>query len=116
MFKSLLAATTIALATALPSFAAPSTCWLGVNERNGNLPAQTCDVNVRTNANGTNVIDIYTPVDGGMMSVVLWHDGNHNPEYAEVFFEGSKFNMNYRYDNAGDLHLWNDNTEFYVGM
>ena len=80
------------------------------------LPAQTCDVNVRTNANGHNVIDIYTPIDGGMMSVILWTDDYSNPEYAEVFFEDIKFNMNYRYDNAGDLHLWNDRTEFYVGM
>jgi len=116
MFKSLLAATTIALATALPSFAAPSTCWLSSNARNGSLPGQTCDVNVRTNDNGHNVIDVYTPIDGAMLSIVLWSDNNRNPDYAEVFYQDSKFNMNYRFDNAGDLHLYNDRAEFYVGM
>ena len=117
MFKSLLAATTIALATALPSFAAPSTCWIGANAEDGSIPAQTCDVSVRTNANGHKVLDVYTPVDGTTVTIMLWYDNDRTPTYAEVIFDdGSKVNMNYRWDIEGDLHLHGKNGEFYVAL
>ena len=118
MFKSLLAASAIALATAMPSFAAPSTCWIGANARsNGSIPAQSCDVHHRVNANGHRVIDVYTPVDGVTMTVILWKDENHNPEYAELIgSNGTRVTMNYRFDNSGDLHLFNDAAEAYIRL
>ena len=118
MFKSLLAASAIALATAMPSFAAPSTCWLSPNTRsNGSIPAQTCDVHHRVNANGHKVIDVYTPVDGVTMTVILWKDENHNPEYAEVIgSNGVRGIMSYRFDEAGDLHIFNDAAEAYIRL
>ena len=118
MFKSLLAATTIALATAMPGFAAPSTCWINTSSGNGNIPAQACDVHMRTNANGHNVLDVYTPSDNTTVTIMLWYDNNpSNPSYAEVIFDdGRRVNMNYRWDNAGDLHLYGKYGEFYVGM
>ena len=117
MFKSLIAASVLAVATALPSFAAPSTCWLGTNARNGSIPAQQCDVHLRTNANGHRVIDVMTPVDGQSMTIVLWIDSNRNPSYAEVIFHGmGRTTMNYRWDNDGDLHLYKGDTEIYVSM
>ncbi len=118
MFKSLFAASAIALATAMPSFAAPSTCWLSPNTRsNGSIPAQTCDVHHRVNANGHKVIDVYTPTDGVTMTIVLWTDENRNPKYAELIgSNGVRGVMNYRFDNSGDLHIFNDAAEAYIRL
>ena len=58
-----------------------------------------------------------TPVDGQTMSVILWTDSNRNPSYAEVIFHGmGRTTMNYRWDDAGDLHLWKGDTEIYVHL
>ena len=117
MFKALIAAAALSVATALPSFAAPSTCWLSNNTANGEIPAQSCDVHVRNNANGHTVIDVMTPVDNGQVSIVLWADSNNNPSYAEVFFRNQgRITMKFRWDNAGDLHLYNNDIEFYVSV
>ena len=115
MFKSLIAASVLAVATAMPTFAAPSTCWIGSNASNGSIPAQQCDVHLRTNANGHRVIDVMTPVDGASMTVVLWTDNYRNPSYAEVIFQGiGRTTMSYRWDDAGDLHLFKGDNEIYV--
>ena len=118
MFKSLIAASVLAVATAVPVFAAPSTCWLSSNtSRNGDIPAQQCDVHIRTNANGHRGIDVMTPVDGQTMTVVLWTDSRRNPSYAEVIFHDlGRTTMSYRWDNEGDLHLYKGDNEMYVRM
>ena len=117
MFKSLIAASVLAVTTALPVFAAPSTCWLGTNARGDEIPAQSCDVHIRTNANGHRVIDVMTPVDGQSATIVLWSDNYGKPSYAEVIFHGlGRATMSYRWDNEGDLHLWKNDSEIFVRM
>ena len=118
-FKSLALSAFIALSTfgGVAAQAAPSTCWLGNNASGGSIPAQNCDVHVRRNANGHNVIDVMTPVDGQTMTVILWMDDYGNPSYAEVVFHGmGRTTMNYRWDNAGDLHLWKGDSEIYISI
>lgn len=115
MFKSLIAASVLAVATAMPSFAAPSTCWLASNSQGGDIPAQSCDVHLRTNANGHRVIDVMTPADGQTATIILWTDSRRNPSYAEVIFHGlGRGTMNYRWDADGDLHLYKGDSEIYV--
>ena len=96
---------TLAVAAALPANAAPSTCWIGINERGGRIPPQSCDVKFRRNYNGHKVIDV-TTTDGTTASIVLWVDDYRNPSFAEFFVAGERYRMNYRWDAEGDLHLW----------
>ena len=117
-FKSLALSVLLGISTvtgSLAANAAPSTCWLGTNARSGSIPAQDCDVHVRRNANGHNVIDVMTPIDGQTMTVILWSDSYKNPTYAEVIFHNiGRTTMNYRIDSDGDLHLWKAGSEIYV--
>ena len=100
-----IAGLTLAVAAALPANAAPSTCWIGINERGGRIPPQSCDVTFRRNYNNHKVIDV-TTTDGVTASIVLWVDERRNPSYAEFFVNGKRYEVSYRWDTEGDLHLW----------
>ena len=90
-----------------PANAAPSVCWLSTNAGpDGRLPAQSCDVHTRRNANGHIVHDVTTHNDGARMTVVLWTNEHRAPSYAESFYRGRRILSNYRWDDAGDVHLY----------
>ena len=92
-FKSLALSALVALSSfgGVAAQAAPTTCAFRDSQ---DLVEFTCDLNVRTNANGHTVNDI-TYFGGGRrydVSVIFWSD-NGNMEYAEVFFNGKRVAM-----------------------
>lgn len=112
MFKQLLA-TAAASVCCLgnPAMAAPTVCWIAAPDSPRRVSPQTCDVDMRINANGHKVVDITTLGDGVRASVVFWKDSNGNPSYAEVFLPGSGRSVwSYRYDSEGDVHLFHRGT------
>ena len=113
MFKQLLGtvAATICCLGNPSAMAAPTSCWLATSDSPDQVAPQTCDVDMRINANGHKVVDIVTVNDGARISVVFWKDDNGNPSYAEVFFGPSQRTVwSYRYDNDGDVHLYHRGT------
>lgn len=113
MFKQALAtvAATICCLGNPSAMAAPTACWVATKGSPDRVPAQTCDVSIRINANGHKVVDIVTIRDNQRLSVVFWKDKSGKPEYAEVFFsDGHRSLWGYRYDEQGDVHLFHPAT------
>ena len=91
MFKSILAASALALATFTSTVAnaAPNTCAF---LHNGDLQEFTCDHSIRTNANGHRVNDlVWFDPNGKRVDVsIIWWTDNGAIEYAEMFVGGQR--------------------------
>ena len=77
------------------------TCWW--EQDTGKMMQSRCNVSMRTNSNGHNVVDI-TSADGFTTSLILWTN-NGKPNGAEVFLAGKRFTANWWKDNQGDYRV-----------
>ena len=105
-FKSLALGSLITLGSIFGGVqsAQAGTCWFE-NYRTGNLSPTYCQTNVRTNANGHQVIDVIDH-KGNDVTLVFWLDrkGDHHGD-VEIIMDGRVTNGIWYIDNQGDHRI-----------
>ena len=89
-----------------PIHAAPTNCWLGDPRVDDRLHKDSCDISIRTNANGHQVIDIQTRALDTKMSLVVWYEREADQHGdVEVFYKGKRADGYWLIDKDGDYQI-----------
>jgi hypothetical protein len=122
MKSLILAAVLTAASLFVPVQATPSTCWiapnLGVGAPKGEpIEPQQCDVAFTTNSQGHKVVEITSFSDMVTARLIFWFNQDETPNYVELMVNGKRSIWKFRFDDAGDVHVYHDSgAEFYFAL